>query len=222
MSAIRFAISSKWENAVIFIIIAAFLDGIDGKLARLLNVTSSFGAQLDSLADFLSFGIAPSIVLYLWQLQYIMIKGVGWSVALFYTICCAIRLARFNTIIDDKEKPVWTDKFFVGMPSPAGACLSITPMMISFQLEYKISYIFTILFLITTSILMASRVPTFYVKKIVINHKLISFALIFAGFVIASLIIEPWITLPVLGFIYFLSIPFSIQKFNKLKRDIEN
>ncbi|MFN7038297.1 MAG: CDP-alcohol phosphatidyltransferase family protein [Alphaproteobacteria bacterium] len=220
MSAIRFAMLEKWENSVIFIIIAALLDGIDGKLARLLKASTSFGAQLDSLADFLSFGIAPALVLYLWQLQYLSVKGLGWAVTLFYTICCVIRLARFNTIIDDSDRPAWTDKFFVGVPSPVGASLALVPMMLDFQYEIFNSPILVALYLMIVGLLMASRVPTFYVKKILIKHNLISIALMLAGIVIVSIIIEPWITLPLIGLIYVISIPVSIYKFKKFKDKI--
>ena len=215
MSAIRFSMSSKWENAVIFIIIAAFLDGIDGKLARLLKASSSFGAQLDSLADFLSFGIAPALVSYLWYMQNTPAKAIGWAVSLIYTICCAVRLARFNTIMDDIDKPSWTDKFFVGVPSPVAACLALIPMMINFQYNITFPAILFISYILLIGLLMASRVPTFYVKRISIKQGLTSIALVFAGLIIVSLIIEPWITLPIMGLFYIISIPVSIYKFKK-------
>lgn len=225
MSAIRCALNQRWELAVTFILIAAFLDGIDGRLARLLKATSSFGAQLDSLSDFLSFGIAPALVLYLWALHNISIKGLGWAICLFFSMCCAIRLARFNTSINDEERPAWNDKFFVGVSAPAGACLSLIPMLLNFQyseLTINSNPLLIGCYSLVIASLMASRIPTFSGKKVIIKSELVSFILILAGIIITSLLLEPWLTLTILGICYILSIPFSIWNFYQIKKDLLN
>ena len=127
LSAMRYALSDRWELSVSFIVIAAILDGLDGRLARLLNATSDFGAHLDSLVDFVNFGVAPAFVLYLWGMH--EIRAFGWGIALFYSICCVIRLARFNTTLEEDEPPFWFDYFFSGVPSPIGALLALAPLI---------------------------------------------------------------------------------------------
>ena len=218
MSAIRAGLNQKWELAVIFILIAAFLDGMDGRLARLLKATSNFGAQLDSLSDFLSFGVAPAIVIYLWILQHMSSKGLGWAIALFYSVCMVIRLARFNTSLDEEERPSWADQFFVGVPAPAGAALALIPMMLSF--EYNIAWISANVvggYILLVAILLASRIPTFSAKKIVIRREYASLVLVFAGLIITAMLIEPWGTLTFLACLYLSTIPISVVIHYKLK-----
>src|ERR687885_1616079 len=130
MTAIRFAINGKFESAVVAIIVAGVLDGLDGRIARLLKSTSTFGAQLDSLSDFISFGVAPAVVLYLWTMS--QLSTLGWVIVLFYAACCALRLARFNTQLD-VELPPYASYFFTGVPAPAGAGLVLVPMFLSFE-----------------------------------------------------------------------------------------
>lgn len=219
LTSIRFAMESKWEMAVTFIIIAAFIDGMDGRIARMLNSTSNFGAQLDSLADFANFGVAPAITLYLWTVHNIPIKGLGWAIALFFAMCCAVRLARFNVALDDSEKPKWKEKFFVGIPSPAGAGLSIVPMMIVFHLDdgkivdFLSNPFFIAVYMIIIASLMASTVPTFAAKKIFVRKEFASSIIIIMCAVIIGMIIKPWVTLPLLGILYLCSIPASIAIF---------
>lgn len=219
LSAIRFALNERWELAVTFIVIAAFIDGVDGRLARLLNSTSKFGAELDSLSDFVNFGVTPSLVLYLWKIDELPIRGLGWALALFFIICMAIRLARFNTMLEDTEKPKWAERFFTGIPAPAGAGLSIIPLMLSFQIGDGLwtRPDVVAVYMVVIALLIASTIPTFSSKKIRIPHALVSLALIvFAVFLIA-MVIEPWITLPFMGVMYALSIPFSILYYYRLK-----
>src|SRR6476619_5095823 len=130
MTAIRFAVKGQFEYAVFAIIAAGVFDGLDGRLARLLKATSSFGAELDSLADFVSFGVAPAAVLYLWTMP--QLNSIGWAIGLFYAVCCALRLARFNTQLT-AEPPPWRANFFSGAPAPAGAGLLMLPMFVSFE-----------------------------------------------------------------------------------------
>src|ERR1700687_436755 len=130
MTAIRFAINNNFEAACYAIIVAGVFDGLDGRMARLLKSTSRFGAELDSLSDFISFGVAPALVLYLWTMA--ALHSVGWAIVLFFAVCCALRLARFNTQLVT-EAPPWAANFFSGAPAPAGAGLLMVPMFISFE-----------------------------------------------------------------------------------------
>ncbi len=220
LTAVRYALSEKWEIAVAFIIIAGFLDVLDGRLARFLKATSNFGAQLDSLADFVNFGVSPAIVLYLWTLNTIPIKGLGWAFALLYAICSAIRLARFNSDLADPDRPAWKEGFFTGVPAPMGAYLALLPMIISFETDI-ITYInpfFWGVYLVIAGLLMASRLPTFATKKLVIHKEYISFILVFVGLLVGVLIMAPWITLTILGLVYIITIPFSFKAYKKLSK----
>lgn len=220
LSAIRFALNDRWELAVTFIVIAAFIDGLDGRLARLLKSTSKFGAELDSLTDFVNFGVTPAIILYLWKVDELHIRGLGWALALLFIICMAIRLARFNTMAEDVERPKWADRFFTGVPAPAGAGLLLLPMILSFQcgegLWTKPEFVSTYMAII--ALLLVSTLPTFSGKKIRIRHEFVSLVLVIAGVMFIALLIEPWITLPVMGIAYVSSFPFSVWYYFKLKR----
>lgn len=220
LTAIKFAISEKWENAFLFIFAAIILDGMDGRLARMLKASSTFGAQLDSLSDFLSFGVAPPLVLYLWTLS--DFKGFGWGVVLIYTVCCALRLARFNTALFDR-KDVNSDKFFTGVPAPVGAALALLPMALSFQFEKEMlsdNFIVTGNLLLV-GLLMASRIPTLSIKKIKIRVDMAIPAMIAAALMIIMIIIEPWATVITLTAIYYLSIPYTIYQASRT-RGLEN
>lgn len=218
LTSIRYALNQQWEIATAFIIIAGFLDVVDGRLARFLKATSNFGAQLDSLADFVNFGISPAIILYLWQLHKLQIKGLGWALVLFFTICSAIRLARFNSDLAEPDRPAWREGFFTGVPAPMGAYLAMLPVMISFESNI-ILYIHPLIigiYLIVIGILMASRLPTFATKKIAIHKEYISLVLVLFGLIIGVIIIEPWLSLTFIGFLYLISFPFSIKAFRKM------
>lgn len=218
LSSIRFALYDQWEVAVILVLAASFLDLVDGRVARYLNATSSFGAQLDSMADFANFGLAPGITLYLWFLDDLPYPQIGWGVALFYIICAIIRLARFNSDLDE-DKPEWHDKFFVGVPAPAAAFLVYIPMMLSFNVidlrDFLAPTIFA-LYILLISVLMVSKIPTFSTKKLVIKRQHISLTLVVVGLLIALVFMEPWVMLPVFGLLYFILIPFSIHAYNRI------
>lgn len=217
-TSIRYALGGQWDTAINFIIIAGFLDVVDGRLARFLKATSNFGAQLDSLADFVNFGIAPALVMYIWILEKIEIKGLGWAIALSYVVCTTIRLARFNSDLADESRPDWKNGFFAGIPSPAGAYLSIMPIMISFETEF-INYIPPMIigiYIIIIGIMMASRIPTFSTKKLVIRKENISFILVLVGLIVGAIIIKPWAVLSILSILYLCSIPFSIKYYRKI------
>lgn len=217
LSSIRFALLGRWEVCIGFIIAAALIDGLDGRAARMLRATSTFGAQLDSLSDFVCFGVAPVLVLYMWGLD--DIKRIGWAVVLFYSVCCALRLARFNTAIVDKSEQSWQKQFFTGIPSPAGAILVLVPLMIAVEMnDYDaISPWFVALHVVFVAIMMVSRIPTFAAKNVRISPDYLIPVMVWCAFVVVALIIEPWKSLVVLGVVYVCSIPFSIRHFRKLK-----
>jgi CDP-diacylglycerol--serine O-phosphatidyltransferase len=168
LTAIRFAIDGQYETAVIAVIAAAILDGLDGRLARVLRGTSRFGAELDSLADFVDFGVAPALILYLWGLH--EIKSFGWFAALVFAIAAALRLARFNVMIDDPNRPPWHAHFFTGMPAPAGAIVGLLPVYLNLSVlavpNSRAVAPFEIAYVLLISLLMASPIPHFSGKNI--------------------------------------------------------
>lgn len=218
-TSVRFALYNQWEMAITFIVIAAFIDGLDGRLARLLNSTSSFGAQLDSLSDIVNFGVSPALVMYLWATHDAPIKGLGWAVTLFFIICQAVRLARFNSQLEDEERKPWQDKFFTGIPAPSGAGLSLVPAMLTFQFGsgFYSEPLFMVIYMAVLGFLMTSRIPTFSGKKIRVRHEFVSILFVFAAVVIIAMILEPWITLPLMGLIYIASIPVSVAAYHYIK-----
>jgi CDP-diacylglycerol--serine O-phosphatidyltransferase len=218
ISSIRFALDERWEMAVSFIIIAAFVDGMDGRLARLLNATSNFGAQLDSLSDFVCFGLSPAILLYLWQLQTIPVKRVAWALVLFYIVCSAIRLARFNSSMDE-DGPEWREQFFTGIPMPAGAILALTPMMLSFQSDIALfsnNWVLGVYFAFI-ALMMAGRVPTFSLKKIVVQPEFVSLVMMVTGIIIALIILDPWLILSIVSAGYWVLIPIAAYRHRQLR-----
>lgn len=217
LSAIRFAMLGRFEISVAFIIAAAIIDGMDGRVARMLGATSNFGAQLDSLSDFLCFGVSPALVMYMWQME--EIKGIGWAVVLFFSVCTALRLARFNTALFDDNVQPWEKQFFTGVPSPAGGILCLLPLIISLQTEagYMLPAFYTLIHVVVVGALMASRIPTFSGKNIRIKHDFIPQFMILFSFLLVLFVIEPWTFITVLGFVYLCSIFFSVRHYKKLK-----
>ena len=221
MTAIRFATAEKFETAVAAVIVAAILDGLDGRIARLLKGTSSFGAQLDSLSDFVSFGVAPAVVLYLWTAS--QLHGLGWAVVLIFAVCCALRLARFNTQIG-AELPPYAYNFFTGVPAPAGAGLVMLPMIANFEFGADVVFRSPSLNAVTmlaVAALMVSRVPTFAMKRFRVPHEWVLPTLLVVGALAAFLTTEPWATMLVAGAVYLGSIPFSIRSYRRLRRAAE-
>jgi CDP-diacylglycerol--serine O-phosphatidyltransferase len=216
LSSIRFAIDGEYHIAVALLAAAAIIDGMDGRIARLLNSTSMFGAQLDSLSDFLCFGIAPPFVLYIWKLH--DIHDAGWAVVLFFVVCCALRLARFNANLVQEHEP-WQMKFFTGIPSPAGAMLSLMPIVSSFYAPTGIfdNAIFCIVWVALMGVLMASRIPTFAAKRIRVHHEWLLPIMLGLALVMVLVFIEPWVMFNVGGIIYCAFIPISMRKYSKLK-----
>ncbi|MDH5748813.1 MAG: CDP-diacylglycerol--serine O-phosphatidyltransferase [Rhodospirillales bacterium] len=221
MTAIRFALQDRWELSVIAIVVASILDGLDGRIARILKGTSKFGAELDSLSDFICFGVAPAMMLYLWSMQ--EAGRFGWILVVLYSICCALRLARFNTNMEQPDLPVWAYNFFSGVPAPMAAGLVLLPMILSFQFgrDILIRPEVTTLFLIAVSILMVSRIPTYSFKNFRVPLPWVLPTLLFVGIFAAFLVAEPWPTISVVMILYAASFPLSIRSFRSLKKQAE-
>ena len=210
LTAIRFGLNGQFRLAVIAVIVAAIFDALDGRVARRLGVTSRFGAELDSLSDFLCFGVAPALVLYLASLR--DAGPLGWVVTLMFPICSALRLARFNTaLLADTPPPAWTGSYFTGVPAPAGALLALVPLVVSFEADatWPRHPIVVGLVLIVVGGLMVSRLPTFSFKKGRIPRHLVLPALLVAALTMGVVVSSPWIGLSLLGLIYLGLIPFS-------------
>jgi CDP-diacylglycerol--serine O-phosphatidyltransferase len=220
MTAIRLGLSGKYEPACTAIIVAGILDGVDGRIARLLKGTSSFGAQLDSLSDFVSFGVAPAILLYIWTMH--NFAAIGWAVVLLFAVCCALRLARFNTQIG-ADLPPYAYNFFTGVPAPAGAGLVLIPMFLSFEFGDTLfrSPYFVAVVLAVVAVLMVSRVPTFSFKRFRMPGHLVLPMLLVIGGLAAFVTTEPWATLLAVGALYIISIPLSIHSYRRLRRAAE-
>ena len=219
MTAVHFALQERWEFAVACIVLAGVLDGLDGRLARLLGGTSRFGAELDSLSDFASFGFAPAILLYHWSLNQAA-AGIGWPLALSLAVCCGLRLARFNVSLDEDDRPPWATKYFTGVPAPAAGGLAILPMMLEFEAgngffrDPAVVGFWTVV----VALLMVSRIPTMSLKSFRVPAKFVLPTLVFVGVAAAFLPIKPWPTLTAIGFIYLASIPISIYTYAAQKR----
>lgn len=210
LTAIRFALQGEMRLAVIAIIVAAIFDALDGRVARRLGVTSRFGAELDSLSDFLCFGVTPALVLYLASLK----DGgaLGWVVTLMFPICSALRLARFNTaLVSDTPPPAWTGSFFTGVPAPAGALLALIPLMVSFEIEaaWPRHALVVGAVLVVVGGLMVSRIPTYSFKKGRVPRHLVLPSLLGAALVMGVLASAPWIAGSLIGMVYVSLIPFS-------------
>jgi CDP-diacylglycerol--serine O-phosphatidyltransferase len=218
--AIRLGFDGQYAMAVTAIIGATFLDGIDGSLARLLKSTSKMGGELDSLADFLSFGVAPVLVLYAWAFD--GSHSIGWIAVLAYTICMSMRLARFNVIMLDENNdvPIWKKGFFVGVPAPAGAGLVMFPFYLDLgQIVNLQTYpVLLALYIGAVAFLMVSTIPTFSLKKLKVPKKYMLISLVLVALVAAFLQSSPWLTLTALTLAYLTSIPISIIRFRKTQK----
>ncbi len=223
LTAIRFSLTGHWEMAVLAIVFAGVMDGLDGRLARLLKGVTRFGAELDSLADFLSFGVAPVFVLYEWSLSDLSgMAGMGWIAVLAYTVCCALRLARFNTMQDHtQQQPGWTLNFFTGVPAPAAAGLALLPMFGSFQAPVMETVLRSPYLLapwvMLIAALMVSRVPTLSFKRMRIQRDYVLPLLLVVGVGVAALTSYPWVTLMVAAAAYAVSVPMTAVRYMQLK-----
>jgi CDP-diacylglycerol---serine O-phosphatidyltransferase len=219
-SSIKFAIDKNFSLAVTFILLAAILDALDGRIARLIKATSEFGKELDSLTDFVSFGIAPALILYFWELN--NYGKIGWAITLIYSVCCVIRLARFNlTKFDGTD--AWKQNYFQGIPSPIGAILILLPLIyeLSDLKEYFNLNSLTPYLVIIISLLLISKFPTFSFKKISIPPKLTIFILFGMSISIVALIFFTFETLLFFGILYIFTIPIAFSTYSKKNKDIQ-
>lgn len=222
LSSLRFALLGHWEWAVASILIAAILDTLDGRLARLLGSSSRFGAELDSFSDFVSFGVCPSILLYLWSLH--SWGGGGWILSLFFTVCSALRLARFNVWSIEGRSPSWAQGFFVGVPAPAAAILGLSPLILWLGGAFSFWQhpVFCALSMVLVGLLMVSQLPTYSFKKTSIPAKWVLPLLLLVGLLGASLFAHFWGTVIGLIVAYIFSFPFSYSAYCKVKAKQEN
>tara|TARA_B100001121_G_scaffold306873_1_gene327242 strand:- start:636 stop:1427 length:792 start_codon:yes stop_codon:yes gene_type:complete len=214
ISSIKFSIDSNYSLSVTLILLAAILDALDGRIARLIKGTSEFGKELDSLTDFVSFGIAPVFILYFWELN--SYGKLGWAIALIYSVCCVLRLARFNlTKHDDNHE--WKNNFFEGIPSPAGGLIILIPLIYelsNFDFDFNLRFI-TPYLTIFIALMLVSKVPTPSLKKISISPKTTMFLLLFVGMIFIALLFYTFKTLLFFSLIYLIIIPISIFFYKK-------
>ena len=214
ISSIKFALDGNYGLSVIFLRFAALLDGLDGRIARLIDGTSEFGKELDSLTDFVSFGIAPAFILFFWELK--NYGKIGWAITLIFSVCCVLRLARFNLTKIQKEEE-WKVNYFEGIPSPAGGILVLMPLIFelsSFNIGFEVKNL-TPYLAILISILLISKIPTFSFKKIAIQRRLTIFLFLGIGIISISLIFYTFETLVILGLIYFFLFPIGVLSYKK-------
>lgn len=222
LTGVRFAITGEWEKAVAAIIVAAVLDGIDGRIARLLKGTTRFGAELDSLSDVTAFGVAPALIVYLWSLKYL--PGIGWVIALAHAVTCALRLARFNAQIDTADQPHKRAGYLTGVPAPAAAGLTLSPLMLAFWLEpvllddLRVRYTLVAMVVIPVAFMMASSLPTYSWGSVRLRPNQRLPALVGVGLFAGALFSAPWMTLTLMCIAYAISIPFAWRSYAKVKR----
>ncbi len=208
LTAMRFAMMDKWQEAAIAIVIAAVFDVLDGRIARMLNMTSKFGAELDSLSDCISFGVAPAFIMYMWTLK----EGgaIGWIAVLAFVACTALRLARFNTMLEDHSAPQWAKSYFTGVPAPGGAGLALLPLFpwLEFGPYAQIPQAIAV-WLIIVGGLMVSRLPTMSLKGRRIAPIFVAPVMLGACLLVAALITEPWLTLMGVGLTYVAVMPYG-------------
>ena len=216
LTSIRFGLHQDWEAAVVAILIAAILDALDGRIARLLDSTSKFGAELDSLSDFVSFGVAPALLLYFWNLS--ETGAPGWVAVLLYCVCCGLRLARFNTKLDNTDLPAWTGRFFMGVPAPAAAGLVLVPMVADLAVGpgyFDNPWLAGVVAVVVAG-LMVSRLPTYSFKRIKVPQHFVLPTLLIVGALAAFLASSPWLTLLGICGLYLCSMPLSWLSYRRL------
>ncbi len=221
ISSIKFSIDGNFSLAVTLILVASILDALDGRIARMIKGTSEFGKELDSLTDFVSFGIAPVLILYFWELN--NYGKLGWAIALIYSVCCVLRLARFN-LTKTEEQQEWKNNYFEGVPSPAGGILILMPLIyelsgLNFQINIKN---FTPYFTILIALLLVSKIPTLSFKKISISSKTTVFLLLAVVIIFTALLFYTFETILFFSFIYLLLIPLSVLIYRNQHRNHSN
>ena len=221
LSSIKFAFDAKFTLSIIAIIVAAIIDGLDGRIARLIQGTSKVGKELDSLTDVISFGVAPAFIMYFWKLN--ELGRIGWLICLIYVVCVALRLARFN--VNSGKEPSWRDNFFEGVPSPAGGVLVLMPLIYSLSdiqiINVNYDFFVPILFVII-SILLISKVPTYALKKISVPRNMTIFLLLAVVSCFGLLLIYTFNAIVISGLIYFIMIPISFIHYTKLSKNFKD
>jgi CDP-diacylglycerol--serine O-phosphatidyltransferase len=217
LTAVRLAIEGKLEFALAAIVLAAVLDGIDGRIARLIKGTSRFGAELDSLADFVNFGVAPALILYFWDLH--ELRSAGWIAALVFAICAGLRLARFNVATDDPNRPAWASNFFVGMPAPAGAITVLLPIYVNFLGAPEWAPI-TFLYTLLIAFLMVSRLPVFSGKRLGtrVPREMVLPVFVVVVLFVALLLSYPWTVLTLGTLVYLGCLPLGFWSYRRFER----
>ncbi len=229
LTAIRFGIEARFGAAAVSILVAGCIDGLDGRLARLLKASSRFGAEFDSLADFLCFGVAPAIVLYLWSLE--RWRGFGFIPCLMFAVCMALRLARFNAALESGPAPAaYAYNFFTGVPAPAGAGLALFPLFLGLEaqsmgwprlLDAVQFPLVSLVVLVGTAVLLVSTLPVWSFKNFKVPAEYVLPMLLGVGGFAAFLVADPWLALAVAGLIYVGMLPFSVRSFRRLKVEAE-
>jgi CDP-diacylglycerol--serine O-phosphatidyltransferase len=228
LTAIRFALELRFGSAAVAIIVAGLIDGLDGRLARLLKAVTRFGAEFDSLTDFVCFGVAPAIVMYIWSLQ--TLHGFGFTPCLIFAVCMALRLARFNAALDGGPSPAYAYNFFTGVPAPAGAGLALFPLFIGLEaqshdwtwlLQASQFPLFCAAVLIGTAFLLVSTLPVWSFKNFKIPAEYVLPVLLGVGTFTALAVADPWAAMAALGIIYLVMLPFSRRSFRRLRREAE-
>jgi CDP-diacylglycerol--serine O-phosphatidyltransferase len=228
LTSLRLALEGRFGAAAVAIVVAGAIDGLDGRLARLLNATTRFGAEFDSLTDFLCFGVAPAFTLYLWSLQ--RAGGFGYTPCLMFAVCMALRLARFNASLDAGPGPAYAYNFFTGVPAPAGAALVLFPLFLGLEarsigwdwllaiMQYPLFCAFV---LVGTAVLLVSTLPIWSFKNFKVPHEYVLPLLLGAGTFAAVLVADPWLALATGDVIYLALLPFSVRSFRRLRRAAE-
>jgi CDP-diacylglycerol--serine O-phosphatidyltransferase len=220
LSAVQFTLSRNYDLAIAAIAVAALLDGLDGRIARLLDATSKMGAELDSLCDAVSFGVAPALVLYVWGWH--GSRG-GWVVVLVYAVCVVLRLARFNTLLDDTDRPPFAKEFFVGVPAPAGGLLVLFPLLVSLQIGdgWWSSWPAVSVWTVGIAALLISRIPAMSLKTVRVPPRAVALLLVFVGLVAAAVITFPLVALSVATLLYVLHLPYAARRYRWLAQHPE-
>ncbi len=228
LTGMRFAIEGRFGSAAVAVVVAGCIDGLDGRLARLLRAVTRFGAEFDSLADFLCFGVAPAFIVYLWSLQ--GARGYGFIPCLIFTVCMALRLARFNASLDTGTRPAYAYNFFTGVPAPAGAGLALFPLFLGLEarslgwtwlLAVAQSELFNALVLAGTAVLLVSTLPVWSFKNFKVPAEYVLAVMLGTGTFAALLLADPWAALAAAGLIYLGMLPFSVRSFRRLRQEAE-
>ena len=220
LSSIKFAFDGNFQFSVVAIIVAGIIDGLDGRIARLIKGTSKVGKELDSLTDVISFGVAPAFIMYFWKLN--ELGRIGWLICLIYVVCVALRLARFN--VNSGKEPSWRDNFFEGVPSPAGGVLVLMPLIYSLSdiQIFNVNYNFFVpILFVVVSILLISKTPTYALKKISVPRKMTIFLLLAVVLYFGLLLIYTFNAIVISGLIYFIMIPVSFIHYTKLSKNLK-